>query len=129
VTETTASEPVLVDSSGWLEYITNDSKANLFAPYLEADLIVLMPTIVIFEVRKILLGKVSRTLADFFYSTAQRKTIVGFDETLAIKSVACSVLYKLPMADSIIYATADFHKAKLITSDSHFSELPGVVLL
>jgi predicted nucleic acid-binding protein len=129
VTETTASESVIVDSSGWLEYITGDSKAHLFAPYLEADIVVLVPTIVIFEVRKILLGKVSRTLADFFYSTAQRKTIVGFDETLAIKSAENSVLYKLPMADAIIYATAEFHKAKLITSDSHFSDLPGVVLL
>ncbi len=129
MTETTASESVIVDSSGWLEYITGDSKAHLFAPYLEADIVVLVPTIVIFEVRKILLGKVSRTLADFFYSTAQRKTIVGFDETLAIKSAENSVLYKLPMADAIIYATAEFHKAKLITSDGHFSDLPGVVLL
>jgi predicted nucleic acid-binding protein len=33
------------------------------------------------------------------------------------------------MADAIIYATAKAHRADLVTSDAHFTGLPGVVVL
>lgn len=129
MTATTASDSVVVDSSGWLEYFTNDSKADLFAPYLEGNLIVLLPTIVIYEVRKVLILNHSRTLADLFYSDALRRTVVSFDEVLATKSAELSVLHKLSMAHAIIYATATHSEARLVTSDSHFANLPGVTLL
>jgi predicted nucleic acid-binding protein len=129
VTVRTASEAIVVDSSGWLEYFTNDSKADLFAPYLEGEQPVLLPTVVIYEVRKILILNHGRTLADAFYSDALRRTVVSFDEVLAARSAELSVSYKLAMADAIIYATATHLEAKLITSDSHFADLPGVLLL
>jgi len=130
VTATTASELVVVDSSGWLEFFTNDSKADLFAPYLEGeDSLVLVPAVVIYEVRKILLLNQSRTLADAFYCDVLRRTVAPFDEVLAMHSAELSVTHKLSMADAIIYATASHFRAKLITSDSHFANLPGVVLL
>lgn len=129
MTATTASDSVVVDSSGWLEYFTNDSKADLFAPYLEGNLIVLLPSIVIYEVRKVLILNHSRTLADLFYSDALRRTVVSFDEVLATKSAELSVLHKLSMADAIIYATATHFEARLVTSASHFANLPGVTLL
>jgi predicted nucleic acid-binding protein len=129
VTATTASESVVVDSSGWLEYLTNGSKAESFAPYLEDDLVVFIPTVVIYEVRKILHLKQGKTLADIFLSDALRRNIVAFDDILAIQSADLSVHYKLSMADAIIYATARHHGAQLITSDSHFANLPKVTLL
>jgi toxin FitB len=129
VTATTGSEPVVADSSGWLEYLTSDSKADLFAPYLESGRVIFLPTIVIYEVRKVLVLNHRRTLADIFYSVALRRTVVSFDEVLALKSAELSVAHKLSMADSIIYATATHLEAKLVTSDSHFAGLPGVLLL
>jgi len=45
VTATTASKFVVVDSSGWLEYLTEDTKADLFAPYLKSPESLLLPTI------------------------------------------------------------------------------------
>lgn len=33
------------------------------------------------------------------------------------------------MADALIYATAQAHRALLITSDTHFANLPGVKLI
>jgi predicted nucleic acid-binding protein len=125
----TAPEPVVVDSSGWLEYLTNDSKADLFAPYLEGNAHVLVPAVVIYEVRKILVLNHGRTLADVFYSQALRRTVVALDEVLAVKSAELSASHKLSMANAIIYATASHLGAKLITSDSHFANLSGVVLL
>jgi predicted nucleic acid-binding protein len=125
----TVSEPVVVDSSGWLEYLTDGPKADSFAPYLERSQIVLLPTIVIYEVRKVLLLRRYNTLADAFYSQALRRTIIAFDEVLAIKSAALSLEHQLAMADAVIYAAAQHCCVPLVTSDTHFANLPGVTLL
>jgi toxin FitB len=129
VTTPTASDPVLVDSSGWLEYITSDSKADLFSPYLEGQRPVLISTIVLYEVRKILLQRQPKTVADLFVSEALRRTVVPVDQEIALAAAAISIQYELPMADALIYATAERHGAEVVTSDSHFKGLTRVTLL
>jgi predicted nucleic acid-binding protein len=125
----TAFESVLVDSSGWLEYITGEEKADAFGAVLQGDSQVLVPTIVLYEVFKILLLRASKTDADFFISQALRRTVVDFSETIALAAASYSIDYKLPMADAIIYATARAHQAELLTSDAHFVGLPGVTVI
>ncbi len=125
----TASELVLVDSSGWLEYITGDEKADAFGEVLQRDVQVLVPTIVLYEVLKILLLRAGKSEADVFLSEALRREVVDLTETIALAAASMSIDYKLPMADAIIYATAKAHRAELITSDAHFTGLPGVVVL
>ncbi len=123
------SDPVVLDSSGWLEYLTSDEKQESFAPYLESDLTIIIPTVVLYEVRKALLRRQDKSAADVFFSEALKHIILPFDEDLAIFAVELSLLHKLPMADAIIYATAQQHRAQLVTSDNHFSGLPDVVML
>ena len=125
----TASELVLVDSSGWLEYITGDEKADAFGAALQGSAQVLVPTIVLYEVFKILLLRASKTAANLFLSEALRRRVVDLTDTMALAAASLSIDYKLPMADAIIYATAQAHQAELITSDAHFSGLPGVTLI
>jgi toxin FitB len=129
VTTPSGSERIVVDSSGWLEYLTDDHKQGLFAPYLESTQTLFMPTVVLYEVRKSLMLHQGRSAADTFYSEALKHIIVPLDETLAVFSVDLSLRHKLPMADAIIYATAQRYKAQLITSDSHFAGLDGVSVL
>ncbi len=129
MTATTASEPVVLDSSGWLEYLTEGAKTESFAPYLEGGGTVLLPAIVPYEVRKILLLREGKTSADACLSDALPRAIVPFDETLALKAAELSILHKLSMAEAILYATALHCGAQRITSDSHFADLPGVMLL
>jgi toxin FitB len=129
VTTPTVSEPVLVDSSGWLEYITSDSKADLFAPYLEGERPLLVPAIVLYEVRKILLQRQPKTVADLFVSEALRRTVVSVDLEIALSAAAISIQHELPMADALIYATAERNGAELVTSDAHFKGLARVTLL
>jgi toxin FitB len=129
VTTPTVSDPVLVDSSGWLEYITSDSKADLFAPYLEGERPVLVPAIVLYEVRKILLQRQPKTVADLFVSEALRRTVVSVDQEIALSAAAISIQHELPMADALIYATAERNGAELVTSDAHFKGLARVTLL
>jgi predicted nucleic acid-binding protein len=125
----TASELVLVDSSGWLEYITGDEKADAFGEVLQRDVQVLVPTIVLYEVLKILLLRAGKSEADVFLSEALRRRVVDLTETIALAAASMSIDHKLPMADAIIYATARAHRAELITSDAHFMGLQGVVVL
>ena len=125
----TASEVVLVDSTGWLEYITGDEKADAFGEVLQRDVQVLVPTIVLYEVLKILLLRAGKSQADVFLSEALRRKVVDLTETIALAAASLSIDHKLPMADAIIYATAKAHRAELITSDAHFMGLPGAVVL
>ncbi|HEY2548676.1 MAG TPA: type II toxin-antitoxin system VapC family toxin [Candidatus Acidoferrum sp.] len=132
MTAPSASDPVLLDSSGWLEYITSDTKADLFAPYLEGDQAarpVLVPAIVLYEVRKILLQHQPKTIADLFVSEALRRTVVPVDEEIALAAAVISIQHELPMADALIFATAEKYGAELVTSDAHFKGLPRVTLI
>lgn len=129
MTAATASKMFVVDSSGWLEYLTEDEKAQGFAPYLEDLQDILVPVIVIYEVYKKLLGSVGRTEAEAFLSQALRRKVVDFDESLARAAAEASLLHKLAMADAIIYATAQACAAELITSDQAFKNLAGVTLI
>jgi len=128
VTAPTGSEPIVVDSSGWLEYFTADTKADLFEPYLREPFL-FVPVIVLYEVRKILLLRHTKAAADEFVSVALRHTVVPIDQQIALQAAAISIQHRLAMADALVYTTAGKVGAKLITSDSNFSELPGVTLL
>lgn len=125
----TASEVVLVDSSGWLEYITGDEKADAFGAIFQSVAQIIVPTIVVYEVFKIMLLRASNADANVFLSEALRRNVVDLTDTIALAAASHSIDHKLHMADAIIYATAQAHQAKLITSDAHFTGLPGVTVL
>ena len=129
MTAATASKPVLVDSSGWLEYITEDTNAAAFEPYIAGERPLLVPTIVLYEVRKKLLQVYGKTKADQFVSHALRQQTVPLDDSLALAAARLSLEHKLGMADAIIYATSLGREAELVTSDQAFRELPGVTVL
>ena len=129
MTTPTASSLIVIDSSGWLEFITLDTKADLYAPYFADAGLLLMPAIVLFEVRKVLLARHSKTLADEFVSQALRLRFVPIDEDMALNGAAFSVQSQLPMGDALIYECAHAHQAQLVTSDAHFANLPNVTIL
>lgn len=130
MTELTASESILIDSSGWLEYITADTKAPQLMRYFDTDSRrLIVPTIVIYEVRKILLLRQSKIVADYFVSEALLHQIVPLDTQISLSAASLSVQHQLHMADALIYATAGATQAELITTDAHFNNLPGVTVL
>jgi predicted nucleic acid-binding protein len=122
------SEFVLVDSSGWLEYLTADEKADAFGAYLQGTAQVVVPTVVLYEVVKILLLRGSKSDVDLFLSEALRRHVVDLTDTIALAAASLSIDHRLPMADAIIYATARHYNAQIVTSDAHFGGLPGVTL-
>jgi len=128
---TNESEVVLVDSSGWVEFLGDGPLADKFAPYFEHEESLLVPVIVLYEVYKKLRRERSDTLAQHFLSSAFgfQERVVGIDIALAELAARISVETKLAMADAMIYAAAKLNGANLITSDAHFSGLDFVTLI
>src|SRR5438094_8980874 len=116
---TGSEQPILIDSSGWLEYLTSGPKADLYAAHFTSGRTLFVPTIVIYEVTKILLRKHSKTAADAFLSQALRHATVPFDVQLALTAASYSLQYQLPMADAIVYAIAVSRGALLLVSVQH----------
>jgi toxin FitB len=131
VTIPSVSDRIIVDSSGWVEYLGNGPKADRFAQYLDSQAILLLPSIVVFEVHKKICRERGANLADQFLSQAFGfgDRLIPLTLELAILGSQTSLDTGLPMADAIIYATARHHEAQLITSDAHFASLPKVTLL
>ncbi|MGB8322745.1 MAG: type II toxin-antitoxin system VapC family toxin [Candidatus Acidiferrum sp.] len=125
-------ERVVVDSSGWVEFLANGPKADRFAPYLEAQTATLfLPSIVVYEVHKKLYRERGKGSADEFIAQAFgfRERLIELTLELAILASKTSFEASLSMADAIIYATADKYRAQLITSDAHFANLPRVTFI
>lgn len=114
--------PVVLDSSCWLEVFDGGARAALFeAVAAEPDKLV-VPVITVYEVFKYLFrvkGAEAATRAALYL---QRGKVVEIDSNIAVAAAANG----LPMADSLIYATAQAHKAIVWTQDAHFEGLAGV---
>ena len=116
----------VVDSSGWLEYLSDGVNADFFAPPIEDEENLVTPTICIYEVFKRVLGELGEERALDAVGTLLRGNVVELSQQEAIEAARLSVQYKLAMADSIILATARTFQATLWTQDAHFKEIEGV---
>ena len=116
----------VVDSSGWLEYFTDGPNADFFAPAIEATSELVVPAINVYEVFKRVLQKRSESEALQVIAVMLRGRGVALDAELALTAARISTQHRLPMADSIILATARDHGATLWTQDEHFEHIEGV---
>jgi toxin FitB len=116
----------LVDSSGWLEYFVDGKNAKVFAPIIEKTEELIVSPINIFEIfKKIQVEKDEHTAVAMVAFMQQAKTI-EVSSLIALQAAKISVEQKLPIADSLIYATARSHDAMVWTQDRHLMKLPGV---
>jgi len=116
----------VVDSSGWLEYFGDGPNAAFFAgPLAQADELI-VPAISVFEVFKRVLQQRDEASALQAAALMQQGRTVELDPSLAMAAAKLSFERKLPMADSIILATARQYNAVLWTQDADFEKLPGV---
>jgi predicted nucleic acid-binding protein len=116
----------VVDSSGWLEYLTDGANADYFAKPIEDEANLVTPTICMYEVFKRVLLEFGDERALDAVGVMARGEIVDLNQQAAIEAARLSAQMKLAMADSIILATARIHQATLWTQDAHFRELEGV---
>ena len=116
----------IVDSSGWIEYFTDGPNAKFFEPPIlnQAELVV--PTLVLLEVYKHIRRHQGRDEALKAMAGMKQGEVQDLDERLALYAGEVGVEYGLPLADSVILATARLHEATLWTEDSDFEGMDGV---
>lgn len=116
----------ILDSSAWCECLDDGPNTPHFRPVLLKLPDLIVPTIVITEVRKIALRERGQVKADEVTLSMRSGIIVGIDEQIAVAAADLFIKHKLPLADSLIYAITLAHKATLWTQDADFKGLPHV---
>jgi predicted nucleic acid-binding protein len=116
----------VVDSSAWLEYFVGGKSASNFVKPIEDTKKLIVPSISILEVFKKVLSTRGEDDALQAVALMQQGRVVELSVSIALLAGKLGVLHKLPMADSIILATAKQWKATLWTLDSDFIGLEGV---
>lgn len=112
----------VIDSSGWLEYLVASDRARHFTAAIKDTQNLIVPVISIYEVVK----RILREAAEDDAKRALQAMIQGRVTNIDLALVLEAARYKLPLADSLIYATAQHHQATLWTQDEDFEGLPGV---
>jgi len=116
----------VVDSSAWLSYFAGDKNAGAFARPIEALDELLVPSITITEVFKCIMRQRDEDVALEAVAHMEQGKVVPLDSALAIDAAVAGLSHKLPLADSIIYATAKKFGAVIWTQDADFKALPDV---
>ncbi len=116
----------IVDSSGWLAYFADEPNAEHFLTPLNDAASLVVPTVTIYEVFKVVLRESNENDALQAAVAMQKGTVVDLTATLAIAASKLSLEHNLPMADSIILATAKEFNALLWTQDSNLKNINDV---
>jgi toxin FitB len=116
----------VVDSSGWLEYLADGDNADFFAPAIEDSERLVVPSISVLEVFKRVLRERGEDAALQAAALMQQGEVVDLDVSIATRAAKLGVEHRLPLADSVILATARAHDAELWTQDADFASISGV---
>ncbi|MBU4200946.1 MAG: type II toxin-antitoxin system VapC family toxin [Verrucomicrobia bacterium] len=116
----------IVDTSGWIEYFFSGSNATFFSKPIEDTANLIVPVICLYEVFKKVNIVADEARALQIIGQMKQGRVVDLTEDIALRASLVSIRHKLPMADSLIYATASARSAILWTQDDHFQNLPGI---
>jgi predicted nucleic acid-binding protein len=116
----------IVDSSGWLAYFADEPNAKHFLIPLNDSASLVVPTVTIYEVFKVVLRESGENDALQAAAAMQKGTVVALTVPLAIAASKLSIEHALPMADSLILATAREFNALIWTQDSDLKNINNV---
>jgi len=116
----------IIDSSGWLEYFSDGPNAELYLPPLNDTSTLIVPVITIYEVFKVVLRESSENEALQAVAAMQKGKVVDLTVNIGLNAARLSLKHNLPMADSIILATAQVYRCVIWTQDSDFRNIEGV---
>jgi toxin FitB len=116
----------VVDSSGWLEYLAEEPNADFFAAAIENIEALVVPVISVYEVFKRVYQQRGEDDALKAVALMMQGQVVDLDVELALSAAKLSLDLSIPLADSVILATARAYQATLWTQDEHFKGLAGV---
>lgn len=118
----------VVDTSAWIEWLTGSALGKKLAEQFPDKPQCIVPTIVQLELSKWLVRELGEEQADQVIAYTQKCIVVPLDTALALLAADLHREHKLATADAIVYATAQYQGAELLTCDAHFKGLPDVAL-
>ena len=116
----------VVDSCGWLEYFSDGPNAGFFAGSIEDTEALIVPTVSLYEVFKRVLQQRDEGVALRAVAVMQQGSVIDLTPPLALSAARVSHDLRLPMADSVMLATARESGATLWTQDAGFAGIPEV---
>lgn len=116
----------LVDSSGWLEYFADGPNAGHFAPVINDAKKLLVSTINIYEIYKKVISERNEDDALQAIAMMGQARVCEITASIAAQAAKTGYIFKLPMADCLIYATAVEQDAIIWTQDADFKDMEGV---
>ena len=133
------SSSFVMDTYAWVEYLLGSKAGAKARSYIESGK-ALTPSVVLTELRRWFLREIEegrrieremKAYFDFVESTAE---VVSLDADLALRAGETDFMMKKriknwPLADSIVYATAESRAAQVVSGDPHFRDLADVVFI
>ncbi|MEK6793756.1 MAG: type II toxin-antitoxin system VapC family toxin [Spirochaetota bacterium] len=119
----------IVDSCGWLEYFADTKYAEQYESIISDHQKLVVPTICIAEVFKKVTAEKDEVHALKAIAAMKQGHVADLTEDIAINAGKTSLMLKIPLADSIIYATAKKYNAKIYTQDNDFRKLESVIII
>jgi predicted nucleic acid-binding protein len=116
----------IVDPSSWLEHFAGVPNASFFEPAITKPGNLVVPSASLYEVFKRVYQQRGESEALVAAALMEQGAVIDLDTTLALSAAKLSVDTKLPMADSIMLATARQAGAELWTQDADFEGVEGV---
>ena len=118
---------VLVDTCGWIEWLTDGLLTDAFAPYLVDPAELIIPATLQFELYKWAKREKSEVEALEVIALTEQGRGLPLTTRLSLYAADLALQHRLSFADAIIYASARLLDVPLITANDHFKGLPEVI--
>ena len=116
----------IIDSSLWIEFFAGIELDISIINAIKKTNELCVPVICLYEVRKKFVNDNDIEKADLAVEIMSIGKVINMNSEIAILASNISKQYRLPLADSIIYATAKIYEAEIYTQDKHFENLEQV---
>jgi len=117
----------VVDSSGWIEYLQDTDRADLFAPAIEQRDRLIVPVIALYEVHRILSRKLPEVAVNEALDVMRLGRVIDLTDRRAIAASSIASQHKLAMTDAVMYSIALEYKATFWTQNAVYEGLESVI--
>jgi len=116
----------IIDTSLWIEFFAGTPLDESIVNAIGNSDDMYVPSICLYEVRKKFLNDNDPDTAVAVIDIMKNGKVINLDSEIALLASDIGKQHKLPMADSIIYATAELYDAEIYTQDKHFENMDRV---
>lgn len=117
---------VLVDTCGWIEWLTDGVLADQFGPWFDDPGSIIVPACLQYELYKWAKRERGEARALEAVALTEQGQVEPLTTSLALHAADLALAHDLSFANALIYTTARERNAELVTADDHFEQLAGV---